>query len=91
MHDPAPAPDEEKSLEDDSLAGRIRRSARESGQSVYRLAQLADVDQSTLNKFLTGSRDNLRLDMADRLCRTLGLELVSAKNHRPLRRKDARG
>ena len=71
--------DDEKMLEDESLAGRIRKAAQESGQSVYRLAQLADVDQSTLNKFLGGTRENLRLDMADRLCRTLGLHLVSKK------------
>lgn len=62
--------------EDDSLAGRIRKAARESGETVYRLAQLAELDQSTLNKFLNGTRGNLRLDMADRLCRALGLELV---------------
>ena len=73
------ARDDEKMIEDESLAGRIRKAAQESGQSVYRLAQLADVDQSTLNKFLSGTRENLRLDMADRLCRTLGLHLVSKK------------
>lgn len=70
------ASDDEENLEDDSLAGRIRKAAVASGESVYRLAQLADLDQSTLNKFLNGTRPNLRLDMADRLCRVLGLHLV---------------
>ena len=35
-----------------SLADHIREAARESGLSVYRLAKEAEVDQSTLNKFL---------------------------------------
>ena len=70
------AHDDKTLLDDESLAGRLRKAALESGESVYRLAQLADLDQSTPNKFLKGTRDNLRLDMADRLCRTLGLELV---------------
>ena len=70
------AHDDEKLLDGESLAGLIRKAAQESGESVYRLAQLADLDQSTLNKFLNGTRDNLRLDMADRLCRALGLQLT---------------
>ena len=59
-----------------TLADHIRDAARESGLSVYRLAIEAEVDQSTLNKFLNGSRPNLRLDIADRLFRFLGLRVV---------------
>ena len=60
----------------ESLAQHIRQAAADSGYSVYRIAQEADVDQSTLNKFLNGTRDNLRLDVADRLFRVLGLRVV---------------
>lgn len=59
-----------------SLADHIREAARESGLSVYRLAKDSRVDQSTLNKFLTGGRDNLTLEVADRLFRVLGLEVT---------------
>ena len=52
-----------------SLADHLRRAATESGLSVYRIARETSVDQSTLNKFVTGARSNLRLDVADRLFR----------------------
>ena len=67
---------EANETEGPSLADRIRSEAKASGLSVYRLAIEAGVDQSTLNKFLNGDRNNLRLDMADRLCRVLGLRLI---------------
>lgn len=50
-----------------SLAAILRDAARRSGLSVYQIAKESGVDQSTLNKFLNGDRDNLRLDVADRL------------------------
>ena len=59
-----------------SLADQLRAAIRESGLSIYALARDAEVDQSTLNKFATGARDNLRLDVADRLFRVLGLKVV---------------
>jgi ribosome-binding protein aMBF1 (putative translation factor) len=62
-----------------SLADHIRNAARESGLSVYRLSREARVDQSTLNKFLTGTRNNLTLDVADRLFRVLGLRVVRSR------------
>ena len=52
-----------------SLADQIRRAATASGLSVYRIAKETGVDQSTLNKFLSGKRVNIRLDVADRLFR----------------------
>ena len=65
------------------LAAAIRDAAGQSGLSVYRIAKDAGVDQSTLNKFLNGDRDNLRLDVADRLFRFFGLRVVShAKKQR---------
>ncbi len=51
------------------LAEQLRRLAVDSGLSVYRIAKDTGVDQSTFNKFLNGTRDNLRLDVADRLLR----------------------
>jgi transcriptional regulator with XRE-family HTH domain len=66
-----------------SLADQIRRAAAESGLSVNRIAKESGVDQSLLNKFLTGTRPNLRLDMADRLFRFLGLRVVRNRTRKP--------
>jgi len=52
-----------------SLSEHLRHAAKGSGLSVYRIAKDTSVDQSTLNKFLSGTRANLRLDVADRLFR----------------------
>ena len=59
------------------LAAILRDAARESGFSVYQIAKESGVDQSTLNKFLNGDRDNLRLDVADRLFQYFGLRVTS--------------
>lgn len=64
-----------------NLAAILRDAARRSGLSVYQIAKESGVDQSTLNKFLKGDRDNLRLDVADRLFKFFRLRVV------PLRRR----
>ena len=66
-----------------SLAEHIRAAADTSGLSVYRIAQETGLDQSALNRFLNGTRDNLRLDVADRLFRFFGLEVVQRRPRRP--------
>lgn len=58
-----------------SLAQHLRRAIRRSGLSVNQIAKSSDVDQSTLNKFVKGERNNLRLDVADRLVRFLGIRV----------------
>ena len=59
------------------LAAILRDVAERSGLSVYQIAKESGVDQSTLNKFINGDRDNLRLDVADRLFNYFGLRVVS--------------
>lgn len=58
------------------LAAIIRDTAERSGLSVYQIAKESGVDQSTLNKFLNGDRENLRLDVADRLFQYFGLRVT---------------
>jgi transcriptional regulator with XRE-family HTH domain len=65
-----------------SLAATLRDAARDSGLSINRIAKESAVDQSTLNKFVSGDRDNLRLDVADRLFKVLGIRVIQ-----PRRRK----
>ena len=71
-----------ESKEADGLATVIRKAAADSGLSVYRIAKDAAVDQSTLNKFLNGQRDNLRLDVADRLFEFFKIRVVLPKANR---------
>ena len=71
-----------ESKEPDGLATLIRKAAAASGLSVYRIAKDASVDQSTLNKFLNGQRDNLRLDVADRLFEFFEIRVVLPKPKR---------
>ena len=65
-----------------SLADQLRDAIRESGLSINALAKDAEVDQSTLNKFVTGARNHLRLDVAGRLFRALGLKVVRDRRRR---------
>lgn len=71
-----------KDAGESGLADQIRQAASESGLSVYALAKAADVDQSTLNKFLAGDRPNLRLDVVERLFKVLGITLTRRKSPR---------
>lgn len=65
------------------LAAILRDAAERSGLSVYQIAKESGVDQSTLNKFLNGDRDNMRLDVADRLFKFFGLRVTSdRRGHR---------
>jgi transcriptional regulator with XRE-family HTH domain len=67
---------------EESLADHIRAAAKESGMSVYQIAKETGLDQSALNRFLNGTRDNVRLDVANRLFEFFELRVV-----RPRRRK----
>lgn len=58
------------------LAAILRDAAKRTGLSVYQIAKESGVDQSTLNKFINGDRDNLRLDVADRLFKYFGLRVT---------------
>jgi transcriptional regulator with XRE-family HTH domain len=62
------------------LAATLREFAHRSGLSVYQIAKDSGVDQSTLNKFLKGDRDNLRLDVADRLFKFFRLRVTAIRH-----------
>ena len=73
-----------------TLAGHIRDAARRSGLSVYRIARETSVDQSTLNKFLNGTRDNLRIDIADRLFRFFKLRVTHPRRKKRVSSRSGR-
>jgi len=62
-----------------TLAAVLRTFARGSGLSVNQLAKASGIDQSALNRFLNGTRDNIRLDVAGKLLAVLGLRVVKAR------------
>ncbi len=64
------------------LAAILRDAARRSRLSVYQIAKESGVDQSTLNKFMNGDRNNLRLDVADRLFKFFGLRFTRQPERR---------
>jgi ribosome-binding protein aMBF1 (putative translation factor) len=56
------------------LAASIRRAIRRTGMTGYKLAQESGVSQATISRFMRNQID-LKLEVASRLCRVLGLEL----------------
>lgn len=67
------------------LEKRILQAIADSGMTQLELADKSGVDQPTLSRFLSEdpeTRRTITLPVADRLCRALGLKLVST-----LRRK----
>lgn len=57
-----------------SMTATLRRAIRDSGETPYRIAKDAGVDQSVLSKFIHGERD-LKLSTVEKLAGYLGLEL----------------
>jgi plasmid maintenance system antidote protein VapI len=62
-----------------TLSETIRETIRRDGRSTYALANDSGVSRPQVVRFINGTRE-LTLPVADKLCRTLGLEL------RPVRR-----
>lgn len=57
------------------LTTTIRRAVRRDPRSMYRVACDAKVHYAALHRFMSGERPNIRIDTAEKLCRTLRLEL----------------
>ena len=56
----------------------LRDALRSSDESLRQIAKRADVDNGRLSRFVRGER-GLTTDAVDRLCKALGLQLVSSK------------
>ncbi|MEK6247673.1 MAG: helix-turn-helix domain-containing protein [Planctomycetales bacterium] len=57
------------------VSDQIREAIQSSGLTVYRMAQLAEIEKSTLSRFLSGER-GLSMSALDRLGGLLDLEIV---------------
>ena len=64
---------------ENSLAVAIRRAFKRSGMTAYRLSKLSGVSESALSRFLSGKMD-IRLGVAAKLCKALGLTLQGKRN-----------
>ena len=64
-----------------SFADLIRTVAKRDGRTVYALARDSGVDSAVVGRFMKGERD-VTLTTAEKLCRTLGLELRSTRRGR---------
>jgi len=56
------------------IPARLRNAIRTSGKTVYRIAKESGVAHPVILRFLANERD-IRLETAERLAKTLGLEL----------------
>lgn len=63
-------------LESGGISDALRRAIQSSPKSVYQICKEAGISQIVISRFLSGERD-IRLATADRLARTLGLEIVN--------------
>lgn len=68
--------EDKRPMKQDTLAAILRSAARASGLSTYEIAKRTGHDQSGLNKFFNGSKDNLRIDVVDSLFRLFGLKVI---------------
>ncbi len=62
---------------DNVLARAILEAIRESGRAPHAIARDAGVDPAVVQRFVAGSRPDLYLSTASRICAALGLRLIS--------------
>lgn len=62
------------------MAETVRRTFRDSGMSLKRMAELSGTPYASVHGFFTGSRD-VALRTLEGWCRVLGLRLVSEKRN----------
>ncbi len=67
---------EQRQNTDETLSEILRSAVKASGKTQYRLATDSKMGETQLARFMAGQ--GLRLDSAERLCKTLRLTLVSA-------------
>jgi DNA-binding phage protein len=56
-----------------AIIDQVRAAIEGSGRTMYALAAESGISQSTLSKFLSGSRPNLTIETLAKLCDALGL------------------
>jgi transcriptional regulator with XRE-family HTH domain len=62
-----------------TLSEQLRNAIEKAGVSRYEISKATGVSQSTLSKFVLGTRPGLSFDAMDRVGEYLGLEIVKKK------------
>jgi DNA-binding Xre family transcriptional regulator len=71
-----------------TISDQLRRAIQDSDETLYRIAKDAGVDWGALQRFLDGSRPNIRIDTVDKLCAYFDLALRPAvESPRPRRQR----
>ena len=65
-----------------SIAESLRQAVQRSDETLYRIAKDTEIDWGTLQRFLDGTRPNIRLDTVEKLSAYFGLELRPIARHR---------
>ena len=60
------------------MTDQLRQTIESCGQSRYAICKALDIDQGQLSRFMAGER-GFSLDVLDRFCTYLGLELRSKR------------
>lgn len=62
-----------------TIGDQLRAAIDAADVTLYRIAKDAEVDWGTIQRFMDGTRPNIRIDTVERLCEYLGLELQPKK------------
>ena len=65
-----------------TISSQLKAAIKATDATFYRIAKDADVDWGTLQRFVDGTRPNIRIDTVDKLCECLGLELQPKEESR---------
>ena len=62
-----------------TFSDQLRAAIQDQDVTLYRIAKDSEVDWGTLQRFLDGTRPNIRIDTVEKLCEYLGLDLQPKK------------
>jgi DNA-binding Xre family transcriptional regulator len=65
-----------------AISDQLRAAIEAKDATFYRIAKDAEVNWSALQRFVNGSRPDIRISTVDKLCACLGLELRPKKRER---------
>ncbi len=68
-----------------TISDQLRAAIDKADVTLYRIAKDSQVDWGTIQRFIDGTRPNIRIDTMERLCEYLGLELRPKKKRRSSR------
>jgi DNA-binding Xre family transcriptional regulator len=65
-----------------TISDQLRAAVKARDVTLYRIAKDSEVNWSALQRFVDGTRPDIRISTVDKLCECLGLELRPKKKER---------